>query len=157
PAASAAVDRWGSRYTDAAYRSLVRQTAGWPTDVHVSLPDIHIDSVRVAADDSTAVLHTRETWRVVADGGRGLFAEPHQPHTITLRRLPRVVPHKGVVPDIRLPPCGPDRRRAPGQPAKHEHRSDRRRRVRPGRLRRPDPRHPAGARRHGRPGRHLTG
>ncbi len=99
--ASAALDRLGSRYTDAAYRSLVQQTAGWPTDVHVSLPDIHIDSVSVAADDSSAVLHTRETWRVVANGGRVLFAENNQPHTITMRHVPGVVLHKWVVTDIR--------------------------------------------------------
>ena len=99
--ASAALDRLGSRYTGVAYRSLVRQTAGWPASVHASLPDIHIDSVTVAADDSSAVLHTRETWHVAANGGQVLFAENNQSHTITMRRVPGVVLHKWVVADIR--------------------------------------------------------
>jgi len=99
--ASSALGRLGSRYNGAAYRSLVQQTAGWPTRVHVSLPNIHLDSVSVAADDSSAVLHTRETWRVTANGGQVLFAENNQPHTITMRRVPGVVLHKWVVTDIR--------------------------------------------------------
>ena len=98
--ASAALDRLGSRYTGTAYRSLVQQTAGWPASVQVSIPEIHIDSVTVAADDNTAVLHTRETWRV-ATGERVLFAENNQPHTVTMHRVPGVVLHKWVVTDIR--------------------------------------------------------
>jgi hypothetical protein len=38
---------------------------------------------------------------VVANGGRVLFAENNQPHTITMHRVPGVVLHKWVVTDIR--------------------------------------------------------
>ena len=99
--AGATRQRLGSRYTAAAYRSLVEQTAGWPANVRVALPKIHIDAVEVAADDSSAVLRTHETWRVVTAGGQVLFAETDQPHTIAMRRVPGVVLHKWVVTDIR--------------------------------------------------------
>ena len=59
------------------------------------------DAVEVAADDSSAVLRTHETWRVATAGGQVLFAETDHPHTITMRRVPGVVLHKWVVTDIR--------------------------------------------------------
>ena len=95
--ADAAVRRLSSRYTGAAYQFLVRQTAGWPPSVRVSLPDIRIDAVTVAADEYSAVLTTRETWRVTDDAGRVLFAETNHPHTIRMSRVRGVVLHKWVV------------------------------------------------------------
>jgi hypothetical protein len=95
--ADAATSRLRSRYTDQAYQFLVRQTAGWPSDVKVDLPSVRIDSVTVAADGHSAVLRTHESWRVEDDAGRVLFVETNRAHVITLRQVPGVVVDKWVV------------------------------------------------------------
>lgn len=99
--ARAAASRLRSRYTGAALAFLLRQTADWPGGLHVRLPDVHIDSVSVAADQNTAVLRTHESWRVETRTGQLLFAETDHAHTITLQRVPGVILHKWVVSDIR--------------------------------------------------------
>jgi hypothetical protein len=92
-----------SRYTGAARAQIERQTANWPPpeQLDVYLPSIHIDSVTVAADLSTATLTTHETWLVRTERGTTLFSERNTPHTIALARVPGLLLHKWIVTAIR--------------------------------------------------------
>ncbi len=92
-----------SRYTGAARAQIERQTANWPPpdQLDVYLPSIHIDSVTVAADLSTATLATHETWLVRTERGTTLFSERNAPHTIALARVPGLLLHKWIVTAIR--------------------------------------------------------
>ena len=92
-----------SRYTGAARAKIERQTATWPSpgELDVYLPSIHIDSVAVAADLSTATLTTHETWLVRTERGTTLFSERDAPHTIALARVPGLLLHKWIVTRIR--------------------------------------------------------
>jgi hypothetical protein len=92
-----------SRYTGAARAQIERQTAGWPSpgELDVYLPSIRIDSVTVAADLSTAILTTHETWLVRTERGTTLFSERNTPHTIALARVPGLLLHKWIVTAIR--------------------------------------------------------
>lgn len=93
--------RLESRYVGAARRRLAQQVAAWPRGTpNVSRPDVDVLSIRVAADENSAVLRTRETWLVKTDGGRTLFAETNRTHTVELRRLEGLALHKWVVTKI---------------------------------------------------------
>jgi hypothetical protein len=95
--------RLESRYSGAARAQIEQQTATWPppSELDVYLPSIHIDSVAVAADLSTATLTTHETWLVRTERGTTLFSERDAPHTITLARVPGLFLHKWIVTGIR--------------------------------------------------------
>lgn len=88
-----------SRYTGAARAQIERQTANWPSpdELDVYLPSIHIDSVTVAADLSTATLTTHETWLVRTERGTTLLSERNAPHTIVLARVRGLLLHKWIV------------------------------------------------------------
>lgn len=92
-----------SRYTGAARAQIEGQTANWPPpeQLDVFLPSIHIDSVTVAADLSTATLTTHETWLVRTERGTTLFSERNAPHTIAMARVRSIILHKWIVTGIR--------------------------------------------------------
>jgi hypothetical protein len=93
-----AAHRLSSRYQSQGLALIRSQVAGWNTaEPDVSLPKISILSVNVSADENTAVVATKETWRVSDAGGHVLFEETNQPHTITMHRVKGIILHKWVV------------------------------------------------------------
>ncbi len=92
-----------SRYTGTPRAQIERQAGTWPPpdQLDVYLPSIHIDSVAVAADLSTATLTTHETWLVRSERGTTLFSERNAPHTIAMARVRGLILHKWIVTGIR--------------------------------------------------------
>ncbi len=87
-----------SRYRGAAFAKLTSQTANWPRRVKVSLPRIRITSVHLTDDGAT--LNTSESWLVRSRGGKTLFRENRQMHTITMSKVDASIGYKYVVTNI---------------------------------------------------------
>lgn len=90
------------RYRSAARQLIASRVSVWPNGENiVAVPRITVIKARSSLVSNSALLVTRETWRVTTTSGRVLYAEKNRRHHISMRRVQGRYLHIWVVTAIR--------------------------------------------------------